>query len=48
MEQLRTFLRDSTTDPELNKDNIPIADLPQYMSNIWTTIAADKDINLPE
>ncbi len=23
-------------------------DLPQYMKNIWETIEADKDINLPE
>ena len=30
------------------KSNISMEDVPQYMKNIWETIEADKDINLPE
>lgn len=30
------------------RDNIPIADTPRFMENVWKTIEQDKDINLPQ
>lgn len=46
--KLRKFLIENTKNKELTKDNVPVQDLSQYMKNLWETIEADKDINLPQ
>lgn len=45
---LRNYLDKRAANTEITKDNVPMKDFPQYMQNLWETIEADKDINLPQ
>ena len=45
---LRGYLDKRASSKQITKDNVPMKDFPQYMQNLWHTIQADKDINLPQ
>ena len=45
--KLRGRLVSLAANQKVIKSNVAMEDVPQFMKNLWETIEADKDINLP-